>query len=105
MDIVSVEPNVQLARYDSSDQGFYDWHTDFANARPLRKISFSVQLSRSEDYDGGNLELWVSNRPQPAVRDRGALIAFPSFTLHRVAPVTRGTRWSLVAWILGHRWR
>jgi PKHD-type hydroxylase len=105
VDIVSVEPNVQLARYDSSDKGFYDWHTDFANARPLRKISFSVQLSRSEDYEGGNLQLWVGNRPQPAVRDRGALIAFPSFTLHRVAPVTRGTRWSLVAWILGHRWR
>jgi PKHD-type hydroxylase len=105
VDIASVEPNVQLARYDSSDNGFYDWHTDFAGFRPLRKLSFSVQLSASEDYDGGDLELWVANRPQAAVRERGALIAFPSFTLHRVAPVTRGTRWSLVAWILGNRWR
>jgi PKHD-type hydroxylase len=105
VDISSVEANVQLARYDSSDQGFYDWHTDFAEYRPLRKLSFSVQLSQSEDYDGGDLELFVRNRPQVAVRERGALIAFPSFTLHRVTPVTRGTRWSLVAWILGHRWR
>lgn len=105
VDITSVEPNVQLARYDSSDNGFYDWHTDFANFRPLRKLSFSVQLSSSEDYDGGDLELWAANRPQVAVRERGALIAFPSFTLHRVAPVTRGTRWSLVAWILGNQWR
>ena len=94
-----------LPCYDSSDRGFYDWHTDFAGFRPLRKLSFSVQLSRSEDYEGGDLQLWVGNRPRPAVRDRGALIAFPSFTLHRVAPVTRGTRWSLVAWILGNRWR
>lgn len=105
VDIAAVEANVQLARYDSSDRGFYDWHTDFAGFRPLRKLSFSVQLSRSEDYEGGDLQLWVGNRPRPAVRDRGALIAFPSFTLHRVAPVTRGTRWSLVAWILGNRWR
>jgi predicted 2-oxoglutarate/Fe(II)-dependent dioxygenase YbiX len=105
IDITGVEANVQLARYDSSDNGFYDWHTDFAGFRPLRKLSFSVQLSASADYEGGDLELWAANRPQVAVRERGALIAFPSFTLHRVAPVTRGTRWSLVAWILGNRWR
>src|SRR5688500_13807125 len=105
VDISTVEANVQLARYDSSDQGFYDWHTDFADFRPLRKLSFSVLLSHSEDYDGGDLELCVRNRPHVAVRDRGALIACPSFTLHRVAPVMRGTRWSLVAWILGNRWR
>ena len=43
--------------------------------------------------------------PQNVDRSRGAFIAFPSFMLHRVTPVTRGTRWSLVAWILGTRWR
>jgi predicted 2-oxoglutarate/Fe(II)-dependent dioxygenase YbiX len=105
VDIATVEANVQLARYDSTDKGFYDWHTDFAQFRPLRKLSFSVQLSRTEDYDGGDLQLWVGNHPQAAIRERGALIAFPSFTLHRVSPVTRGTRWSLVAWILGNRWQ
>jgi predicted 2-oxoglutarate/Fe(II)-dependent dioxygenase YbiX len=105
VDISSVEPNIQLARYDSSDQGFYDWHTDFAGFRPLRKISISIQLSRPEDYDGGDLELMFANRPQPLERGRGAFIAFPSFVLHRVSPVTRGTRWSLVAWIVGPRWR
>lgn len=105
VDISAVEGNIQLARYDSSDQGFYDWHTDFAGYRPLRKISISIQLARAEDYEGGDLELWFSNRPQRAERERGALIAFPSFVLHRVTPVTRGTRWSLVAWILGNRWR
>jgi PKHD-type hydroxylase len=105
VDIAGVEANVQLARYDSSNRGFYDWHTDFAGYRPLRKISISIQLSRPEDYEGGDLELMVSNRPQPVERARGAFIAFPSFALHRVTPVTRGTRWSLVAWVLGPRWR
>lgn len=105
VDIRGLEPNIQLARYDSSDQGFYDWHTDFAGFRPLRKLSVSIQLSRSEDYDGGDLELMLTGQPAAVDRTKGALIVFPSFTLHRVAPVTRGTRWSLVAWILGPRWR
>ncbi|HUQ52757.1 MAG TPA: 2OG-Fe(II) oxygenase, partial [Gammaproteobacteria bacterium] len=73
VDITTVEANVQLARYDSSDKGFYDWHTDFAEFRPLRKLSFSVQLSASEDYEGGDLQLWVGNEPRAAVRERGAL--------------------------------
>ena len=94
-----------MARYDSSDQGFYDWHTDFAGYRPLRKLSVSIQLSRSDDYEGGDLELQHLPRPTKLDRSRGSFIVFPSFTLHRVAPVTRGTRWSLVAWILGKRWR
>jgi PKHD-type hydroxylase len=105
VDIQTVEPNLQLGRYDSSDQGHYSWHTDFADFRPLRKISISIQLSRSEDYEGGDLELLYGNAALKLERARGAFIAFPSFALHRVTPVTRGTRWSLVAWILGPRWR
>jgi predicted 2-oxoglutarate/Fe(II)-dependent dioxygenase YbiX len=105
VDLAGVEANIQLARYDSSDQGFYDWHTDFAGIRPLRKISVSIQLSGAEDYDGGDLELKYGTQPQAMEKARGAFIAFPSFLLHRVTPVTRGTRWSLVAWILGPRWR
>jgi predicted 2-oxoglutarate/Fe(II)-dependent dioxygenase YbiX len=105
VDIAGVEPNIQFTRYDGSDQGFYDWHTDFSGYRPLRKISISIQLSRPEDYDGGELDLFFNNRPQSLAKGRGTLLAFPSFVLHRVAPVTRGTRFSLVAWILGNRWR
>jgi PKHD-type hydroxylase len=45
------------------------------------------------------------NSPLKLDKTRGTFIAFPSFMLHRVTPVTRGTRWSLVAWILGTRWR
>jgi predicted 2-oxoglutarate/Fe(II)-dependent dioxygenase YbiX len=105
VDIAGVEANVQLARYDSSNLGFYNWHTDFAGIRPLRKISISIQLSRPEDYEGGDLELMYGIEPHKLDKTRGALIAFPSFMLHRVTPVTRGTRWSLVAWILGARWR
>jgi PKHD-type hydroxylase len=105
VDISGIEGNIQIARYDSSDQGFYDWHTDFGDVAPQRKISISVQLSRPEDYAGGELELVFRNPPAQMDKSRGAFIAFPSFAVHRVAPVTRGTRWSLVAWITGSRWR
>ena len=105
VDIAGIEANVQLARYDSRDLGFYGWHTDFAGVRPLRKLSISIQLSRAEDYEGGDLELLYGEQPQPLDKTRGTLIVFPSFMLHRVMPVTRGTRWSLVAWIVGTRWR
>jgi PKHD-type hydroxylase len=105
VDLSGVEANIQLGRYDSSDRGFYDWHTDFAGLRPLRKLSVSIQLSRPEDYDGGDLELLYGPQPQKLDRARGAFIVFPSFMLHRVTPVMRGTRWSLVAWIGGTRWR
>ncbi len=104
VDISDIEGNIQIARYDSTDQGFYDWHTDFADVAPNRKISISVQLSRPEDYEGGDLEIFFRTPPFKMDRSRGAFIAFPSFAVHRVTPVTRGTRWSLVAWISGSRW-
>lgn len=105
VDISDVEGNVQLARYDSSNQGFYDWHTDFGDVAPRRKISISIQLSHSDDYEGGDLELRYRGKPDIADRTKGTVIAFPSFVLHRVTPVIGGTRWSLVAWITGSRWR
>ena len=105
VDIAGVEANIQLARYDGSDLGFYNWHTDFAGIRPLRKLSISIQLSRAEDYEGGELELMYGAEPQKLDKTRGAFLVFPSFMLHRVTPVTKGTRWSLVAWIAGTRWR
>lgn len=105
VEISGIEENIQLARYAGSDQGFYDWHPDFSEFAPRRKISLSVQLSRPEDYEGGDLELLFRGQPYQMEKDKGTFIAFPSFAMHRVTPVTRGTRWSLVAWISGPRWR
>jgi len=105
VDLGGVESELQLARYDSADQGFYGWHTDFSGARPLRKHSITIQLSNSDDYEGGDLELLYDKEPYKLDRSRGTFLVFPSFMLHRVTPVTRGTRWSLVAWIGGKRWQ
>lgn len=65
-----------------------------------RKISVTVQLSAGDDYEGGELEL-NSGKILSAMREAGAIVLFPSFMLHRVAPVTRGQRWAIVGWVQG----
>ena len=93
---------VQVASY--REGGHYGWHMDIGpDAFSTRKLSLSVQLSPEADYDGGELEFLVGE--EVASRAQGTLIAFPSFLVHRVRPVTRGTRWSLVSWVAGPAFR
>ena len=85
-------------------EGHYDWHMDLAEDAPdnTRKLSATVQLSDPADYDGGDLEI-NSGIIESAPRDRGCITLFPSYMHHRVTPVTRGERLSLVVWIVGER--
>jgi PKHD-type hydroxylase len=79
----------------------FHWHLDCgAHPTATRKISLSLQLSDANDYAGGALEFAVTGELRDA-RERGTVIAFPSFLQHRVTPVTAGTRRSLVAWAHG----
>ncbi len=92
----------QVAAY--SQAGHYDWHIDLGEEYySNRKLSLSVQLSDPADYDGGELEFKATDELAP--RQQGALIAFPSYLLHRVRPVTRGRRYSLVSWVSGPPFR
>ena len=76
------------------------------NTEIVRKISFSLQLSSPDDYEGGNLQLMDdSGRSYIAPRNRGAIIMFDARTRHRVQKVKSGERKSLVGWICGPRWR
>ncbi|MBY5990937.1 2OG-Fe(II) oxygenase [Ferrimonas balearica] len=104
-DIDRFEGRLQVARYHESDEGFYTWHMDNGAKTSGRKISVSVQLSDPAQYEGGGLEFFYTNKNKPAPRERGTIVAFPSFVMHRVTPITRGVRYSMVAWIVGPRWR
>lgn len=90
---------LQVAEYESG--GHYDWHLDLgSDVTSGRKLSASVQLSDGDSYEGGELEFL--NIKTPALpRSIGSVIIFPSYLPHRVKPVTRGIRQSLVAWIHG----
>lgn len=90
----------QFTRYDAPG-GKYDMHIDKIYKGNIRKLSITVQLSDPADYEGGELVIQNGTKPDPMTKEQGRLIAFPSYTLHGVQPVTKGTRYSLVAWITG----
>ncbi|MBY5921076.1 2OG-Fe(II) oxygenase [Ferrimonas balearica] len=104
-DIERFEGRLQVARYHQDDEGFYTWHMDNGQKTAGRKISLSVQLSSPRDYDGGELQFFYTNKNKAAPREQGTVVAFPSFVMHRVTPIERGVRYSLVAWVKGPRWR
>jgi len=101
---------MQYAVYREGDRSYFDWHNDYGRARDYpgqepRKITLSLQLSDGDTYDGCNLEIRAAHPLDVAPRDRGALIAFRATALHRVTPITRGSRKCLVAWAAGPEFR
>lgn len=103
-------PDIQFTKYTADTNGKYDWHCDTFWANPTtydRKLSIVIQLSDSDDYEGGNFELdhQYPQLPVDQIRKKGTVIVFPSFLNHRVTPITKGTRYSLVSWIQGPKFR
>ena len=112
---------------------YYGWHCDSWDEpykRPqnadgtwpmdhgkIRKLSVTISLCDPSEYVGGNLEFdfrnsmdteWKKGKTTKEcveIRPRGSIIVFPSFVWHRVTPVTKGTRYSLVIWNLGYPFR
>tara|TARA_R100000008_G_scaffold26622_1_gene14584 strand:+ start:239 stop:823 length:585 start_codon:yes stop_codon:yes gene_type:complete len=94
----------EMAQYtEYPEGGFYDWHIDndinMKNEPPVRKISMTCLLSPQNEFEGGDLELIKEG--QSVKLKQGQAIFFASFIRHRVAPVTRGVRRSLVMWFGG----
>tara|TARA_A100001234_G_C12487318_1_gene326121 strand:+ start:87 stop:665 length:579 start_codon:yes stop_codon:yes gene_type:complete len=111
-DIAHLRDNVQHITYDVDDH--YKWHIDSTmSLNPMykgdvdliRKISFSFMCN--DDYEGGELEFFhaptESTFKVPA--KAGRLVVFPSDTRHRVLPVTKGQRRSIVGWMVGPPWK
>ena len=120
--------SIQYTKYEEGQ--FYTWHNDAGLAtqyKPVavgnradglkhdylnekteivRKLSFVLQLSDPDDYEGGNLQLIdESGKSYIAPRQRGTMILFDSRTQHRVLKVRKGVRKSLVGWTVGPRWK
>jgi|13_taG_2_1085334.scaffolds.fasta_scaffold11394_4 PKHD-type hydroxylase len=102
---------------------YYDWHCDswekvYESNGPdngkMRKLSMTCQLTDGSEYEGGELEFDFRNydpymrdeskhiRSVPEILPKGSIVVFPSHLWHRVKPVTKGTRYSLVVWHLGY---
>lgn len=88
--------------------GHLDWHMDVGPYDVnRRKLAMTVQLSDSSEYTGGEFEIWAGqkNRFIELPRQKGDVIIFPTFLLHRVKPVIRGNRKVLVFWTGGRPFR
>ena len=99
-DLTGLLQGLQFTKYTAPGQ-HYTWHCDRGGGMGVRKMSVSLLLSDPDDYDGGDLQFKFGEEEQTAERERGIMTLFPSWSLHRVTPVTRGTRYSLVAWTSG----
>ena len=94
----------ETAQYtEYPEGGFYDWHVDndvnFQHEPPVRKISMTLLLSPENEFEGGDLELMAEGKV--AKIKQGHAVFFASFIRHRVKPVIRGNRKSLVMWFGG----
>ena len=98
---IQITEQAQFTEYPEG--GFYDWHMDtdvnMQHEPPVRKISMTLLLSPENQFEGGDLELMTPGKK--ANMKQGHAILFASFLNHRVAPITRGVRQSLVMWFGG----
>lgn len=91
----------------------YDYHTDmiFGGNIPegmelCRKLSFSIILSNSDEYQGGDFEIKLTSHSADKLEQkRGRVIAFPSYVLHKITPIVSGNRRSIVFWALGPKFK
>ena len=96
--------NLQYTIYNVG--GFYSEHVDTRyNDQYCRKLSFTLQLSNSDEYEGGEVEIHNGKEPILLKKEVGSMCFFPSYMVHEVKPVTRGTRKALVGWVHGPQWR
>ena len=103
----------QFTKYEGSSKQHYTWHADDGPAKnpghKYRKLSTIVMLNDPKDFEGGDLEFYDYSPPgrknkilkTNKIKQRGTIITFPSFVIHRLLPVTKGTRYSLVIWHKG----
>ena len=76
------------------------------NTEMIRKLSFTIQLSDPDDYEGGNVILLSEEgNKYVAPRQKGTIILFDSRTQHCVNKVKKGVRKSIVGWVVGPRWK
>ena len=107
----------QYAEYHAKDAGHYDYHLDLifhgqnldtdAIGVQTRKLSISLLLNEpGVDFEGGEFYINTGGDINPiAELKAGTAILFSSFLLHKVAPVTKGIRKSLVVWVTGPKFR
>lgn len=106
-DLTGFHEPMQLGIY-TSDNSHYNWHID-SSAKDIyvpRKLSMALCLSDPSEFEGGELQVKLANDKSEVLdMAKGRAWFFPSWTLHRVTPVTKGIRKSLVIWAGGPQFK
>jgi PKHD-type hydroxylase len=103
-DLSGFHEPMQLGSYHGEQKGHYDWHTDASpyDIKVPRKLSMALLLSNPSEFEGGEFQVKVgSDQAKNLEMVKGRAWFFPSYILHRVAPVTKGIRRSAVLWVGG----
>ena len=103
-DLHGFNEGFQFTNY-TAPGGKYGKHIDRSINNVIRKISISIQLTDSTEYEGGELYLYEDDEGILMDKTQGTLIMFPSYVLHEVMPVTKGERNSLVTWVTGKQFK
>jgi len=98
--------HTQFTKYVEEDHSFYNWHKDESTTgykhEPTRKLSSVLFLSDPNDYEGGELQICESIDNIITIEPKkGRMVFFPSYTIHKVNPVTKGVRYTAVNWARG----
>jgi len=107
-DLTGFHEPMQLGLYTEQQQGHYNWHIDASptDRSAPRKLSMAMLLSDPSEFEGGEFQVKTcDDTAQTLECKKGRAWFFPSYTLHRVAPVTKGVRRSLVLWVGGPAFR
>ena len=107
-DLDHFDSEIQVTKYEPGQ--FYDWHVDQLRADKPMKRKLSISLLLNDDFTGGELQLLETNslckgQGLTLTPPAGEAVVFPSWVVHRVNPVTSGTRFSLVAWMNGPQFK
>ena len=107
--------SIQYTTYSGDELGQYDYHIDMFVGSNIdetqlkygdsRKLSLSLILSDSDSYEGGKFTMQLNKNEHEMIQKRGRILFFPSFILHKVHPVTKGVRKSIVVWVEGPKFR
>lgn len=103
-DLTGCYEPIQLGIYKADDGGHYDWHIDASpgDVNVPRKLSMALLLSDKSEFEGGEFQIKTVNDEVRTVETaKGRAWFFPSYTLHKITPVTKGVRRSLVVWVGG----
>lgn len=105
-DLCGFVEDMQYTIYYGDEKGHYTWHNDMSETSPsARKFSMILQLSEPDDYEGGELQTFIGADPAVVDKQKGLIVGFPSWTLHRVTPVTKGIRKTIVVWVAGPQFK